>query len=444
MVGQSNPDPAAVGDVLHRGDAGYEVARQSAVWHLRKPDRYPDVIVRVRNDQDVVNAVRRAREQGLKVNARGGGHSMSGSAVRDGMMIDFSEFREYTIDPQARTATVTPSVTGDDFGAAVREHGLFFPSGHCAGVGLGGYLLQGGFGWNGQAMGMACSSVRAIDVVTADGELIHCDDTTNPDYMWAARGAGSGFFGVVTRFYLDLYPKPASILASFYTYPIDALPDVLPWFLEALPLPRSVDPFLLCVQPPGSQERVLPLLAVSFTDSEQEGRDALAVLETCPAIDRALERRFAAPASFDELYGFMSNAATPGRYCVDGMWTHASPATLLPELQELFTSFPTPKSHLIFYPWRETEVPNGAFSLQAPLYLSPVAVWDDGQDDERCIEWATGQMRRLEPLSAGIQLADENLINRPAPFMAPENRQRLEQLREKHDPGGLFHSYLLS
>ncbi|MFF7982660.1 FAD-binding oxidoreductase [Streptomyces sp. NPDC007901] len=445
MVGQSEPDPVVAGDVWRRGDEGYEAARQAAVWHQLKPNRYPDVIVRVKNEQDVVEAVRRARKEGLKVKARGGGHSMTASSVRDGLMIDFSEFCEYTIDPQARTATVTPSVTGDDFGAAVREHGLFFPGGHCPGVGLGGFLLQGGFGWNGQAMGMACSSVRAIDVVTADGELIHCDDTTNADYMWAARGSGSGFFGVVTRFYLDLHPLPASILSSLYAYPMDALDDVLPWFLETGPsLPRSVEPFLMCATPPGLDQRLLLVFAVSFTDTEQQGRDALAPFETCPAIDRALEHRYAKPASFDELYAFMSAAAVPGRYCVDGMWTHESPATLVPKFQELFDSFPNPKCHIGFYPWHDADVPNGAFSLQAPLYISPVAVWDDEKDDAHCIEWATGHMRRLEPYSVGIMLADENLVNRPAPFMAPQNLERLEQLRAKYDPSGLFHSYLLS
>jgi hypothetical protein len=374
------------GGVWQRGDEGYEAVRQAAVWEHRKPNRYPDMIVRVANEQDVAAAVRYAREHGLKVKARGGGHSNTGSAVRDGILIDFTDFHQITFDAEAMTATVTPSVLGTELNQVLAEHGLFFPSGHCPEVGLGGFLLQGGFGWNGRTLGMACSSVRAIDVVTADGELIHADDTTNADYMWAARGAGSGYFGVVTRFYLGLQPMPESMLLSIYVYPMDAFADVVPWCLEAVrQLPRFVEPFLFGMQPPEADEPLVFVFAAAYADSEQEGRDALAVFESCPAIDRALERRFATPTSFPELYGFMESGARPGRYAVDGMWTHEPPAVIAPEIHELFTSIPTSKCAVFVMPWDDADVPNGAFSLQAPLYISATAVWDDEEDDERCL-----------------------------------------------------------
>jgi hypothetical protein len=126
------------------------------------------------------------------------------------------------------------------------------------------------------------------------------------------------------------------------------------------------------------------------------------------------------------------------------MWTDADPAKLTRELRELFETMPTPESSVLLTPWLETEVPDGVFSMQAPLYISPVGSWTDPQDDERCTAWATGQMRRLEPLAQGIQLADENLINRLAPFMAPDRLERLEQLRAQYDPDGLFHSFLVA
>jgi hypothetical protein len=445
------------GRVWWRGDEGYEEARQAAVWNLLKPDRYPEVIVRPTGDQDVVAAVRLARERGLKVKARGGGHSWTASAVRDGMLIDFTDFKQITIDADACTATVTPSVMGMELIEALAPHGLFFPGGHCSGVGLGGYLLQGGFGWNGRALGPACASVRAIDVVTAEGELIHSDDTTNPDFIWAARGSGPGFFGVVTRFHLKVHPLPAALFVSTYAYPLEVFDEVIPWFLEtSASLPAAVEPLLFTTEPPGAGP-LMGVSGVSFLESEPKARDALALLETCPALERATTRRTmiptstpelnalgATPMSFRGLHGPGSTGTAPlYRHCVDGMWTDAAPADLTRELRELFETMPTPESSVLLTPWREMEVRNGVFSMQASLYVSPVAAWTDLRDDERCTAWATGQMRRLEPLSKGIQLADENLINRLAPFMAPDKLERLERLRATYDPDGLFHSYLM-
>ena len=103
------------------------------------------------------------------------------------------------------TASVGPGCAGNELVATLAEQELFFPAGHCVGVAVGGYLLQGGFGWNGRVHGPACSSVEAIDVVTADGELIRADAGQNADLLWAARGSGPGFFGVVTRFHLRVY-----------------------------------------------------------------------------------------------------------------------------------------------------------------------------------------------------------------------------------------------
>ncbi len=447
------------GKVWWRGDEGYEEARQAAVWNLLKPDRYPEVIVYPTGEEDVVAAVRLARERGLKVKARGGGHSWTGSAIRDGMLIDFTDFKEVTVDPESRTATVTPSVCGNELIEALAPHGLFFPGGHCPDVGLGGFLLQGGFGWNGRALGPACASVRAIDVVTAEGELIHSDDTTNPDFVWAARGSGPGFFGVVTRFHLDVHPLPAALLMSSYAYPLEGFDEVIPWFLEtSSSLPPAVEPLLFATEPRGAGGPVMAVSAVSFLESEAEARDALALLETCPVLERATGSRRLTPTSsrdlatlgvtpstgFRELYALVDTVDAPGyRYCVDGMWTDVAPAELTPELRELFTTMPTPVSSVFLMPWREMDVTNGVFSMQAPLYVSPVAAWTDPRDDERCTAWATGQMRRLEPLSKGIQLADENLINRLAPFMEPDKLARLEQLRAQYDRDGLFHSYLV-
>jgi FAD/FMN-containing dehydrogenase len=433
------------GEIYERGSARYEAARREAVWNELKPDRFPQKIVRVAREEDVVNAVRLARREGLKVKAKGGGHSFTASHVRDGLLVDFTDYREITVDPVNRRATVTPSVQGTELNDRLREHGLFFPSGHCAGVGLGGYLLQGGFGWNGRELGPACASLRAIDVVTAEGELLHSSDEENPEFVWAARGSGPGFFGVVTRFHLDVHPLPDAIAFSIYQYPMEVYEALVPWFLEtSAAAPRNVEPLLHAGQSPTSGEPSVDVMAMAFAAGQEEAEAELAAFDAGPCLESAEIRSVAVPTTLNELYAMLEPALPAGhRYCVDGMWTEASPAALTPELHELFTSRPTAKSSVVLMPWAPTEVENGVFSLQADLYVSPMAIWEDEDDDDRCIRWPGEQMERLEHLALGIQLADENLINRPAPFLAADRLARLEELRTQLDPDGLFHGYLI-
>src|SRR5262249_46404692 len=161
--------------------------------------RYPDVVVQAGRVDDVVAAVRLARQRNLKIAIRSGGHSWAATFLRDGgMLLDLSAMRNFTIDAQARSASVEPGLKGTDLNRALPPHDVSFPSGHCMTVGLGGFLLQGGFGWTSRIWGPACASVTAIEVVTADGEVVRADASRNCDLYWAARGAGPGFFGVVT------------------------------------------------------------------------------------------------------------------------------------------------------------------------------------------------------------------------------------------------------
>src|SRR5215212_1854568 len=197
------------GTVLRHGDPGYEAARRECVWNGRIAGRFPELIVQAERDEDVVTALAMARERDLAVGVRSGGHSWAGSHLRDGgMLLDVSRLAGVSVDAAAATAAVGPGVRGSDLVATLREHDLFFPVGHCQGVALGGYLLQGGFGWLSRIFGPACVSVTAVDVVTADGTLVHADERSHSDLLWAARGAGPGFFGVVTRFHLALHPWP--------------------------------------------------------------------------------------------------------------------------------------------------------------------------------------------------------------------------------------------
>ena len=290
-----------------------------------------------------------------------------------------------------------------------------------------------------------------MDVVTAAGELIRADETTHPEVLWAVRGSGSGFFGVVTRFTLDVYERPKVIFRSAYVYPLDELDAVLRFAMEVEErLPPTVEFALLGTTPrlPGGGfadgGTALIVAAAALCETEEEARAGLAPLEDCPVLDRAVVREVAVPTEMDELYAGADGLEPEGwHYAPDNMWTDAAPDELIPQVRELFMSVPNDESHVFWWPWRVRELPDMAFSVQAKLYIAAFAAWTDETEDESVRTWGVDHMRRLEPFSEGIQLADENLLARPhARYLSEENTARLEALRTEWDPDGLFHSYL--
>jgi hypothetical protein len=208
--------------LLWSGDEGYEQARRDAVWNGRKPSRRPVGIALAENAADVAAAVRLAKERGVQVSVRASGHSTSAAGLREGaLLVDVSRIAGIDIDARARTAVVGPGVRGRDLDTVLDPLGLFFPHGHCSDVAVSGFLLNGGLGWNWRAYRPGCVLVRAVDVVTADGDVVRADESQNSDLYWAARGAGPGFFGIVIAFHLELQPpspaRPAARRASWRT-----------------------------------------------------------------------------------------------------------------------------------------------------------------------------------------------------------------------------------
>jgi FAD/FMN-containing dehydrogenase len=431
-----------------RGDRSFERARGREMWNCRVPARYPEVIVQPRCDEHVVAAVRLARKRGLKIAVRSGGHSWSASFLRDGgMLIDLSGMCEFTVDAEARTARLQPGLRGTDFNRALRKLDLFFPSGHCMTVGLGGFLLQGGFGWNSRLWGPACASVTAIEVVTPDGELVRADATQNADLLWAAQGAGPGFFGVVTRFEVKVQRRPKIMMRSDYLYPIDVLDDVLRWLRSIQPsLARTMECMLFVRRDLfGHQGPGALVTAPVLADNREEAMAALAVLETCPVMQRAVTREVDIVTELDDLLQGAEDLLYPRerRWAVDNMWTSAPADDLLPGMHKIAATLPRAPSHMMWMLWGPPQpLPDMAFSKQDDLYIALYAVWQDQSADAVHQAWVTDHMRSLERFSSGIQLADENLGARPFRFLADANFARLQELRAKHDPNRLFHSYM--
>ncbi len=432
-----------------RGDDGYEAARSGTVWHQRVPERYPEVIVQAVDNDDIIAALRYAKANGHQVSIVSGGHSFAASHLRDGaVLLDLSRLDHAVIDAEKKTAVVGPGKGGSLLMADLEAQGLFFPGGHCRGVCLGGYLLQGGYGWNSRIFGPACESVIGLDVITADGEQIHCDADNHADLYFAARGAGPGFFGVVTSFYLKLYPRPAACGTSVYVYPWDVADEIYTWARSiSAEVDRRVEMQALATRSlpeMGIESPGIVFASPAFADSEQEAEKALAIFATCPLLDKALVKVPYMPSDLPTWYtAVMAHYLSDHRYTADNMWTSASAEQLLPGIRTILDTMPPYPSHFLWLNWGPSpQRQDMAYSIEDEIYLALYGSWRDAADDDKYGDWARSNMAAMSQLATGIQLADENLGRRPARFATDEAMARLDKARAVYDPDGLFNSWM--
>src|SRR3981189_1106829 len=375
---------------FHRGVDGYEAARRETVWNSLVPQRFPEVIVQACDTDDVVAAIRYARAQGYQVGVRSGGHSWNASHLRDGgMLLDVSRLDHRDVDADAMIAHVGRGVVASAFATGLDAQGLFFPSGHCEGIRLGGYLLQGGYGWNSKGVGPACESVLGLEVVTADGEQIYCDPENHPALYWAARGSGPGFFGVVTSFKLRIHRRPAVLGTCLYMYPIELADEVFTWGRSISPeIDDRVELQILTTRSfpaAGIDHPAITIASPVFAESEEEATKALALLGACPVADQAMINLPYAPTNLASWYtAVMTNYPKGHRYIADNMWTSASAEELLPGIRKIIEKMPPHPSHFIFTGWNPSpDRPDMAFSVEDEIYMALYTVSQDPAAAER-------------------------------------------------------------
>jgi hypothetical protein len=182
-----------------------------------------------------------------------------------------------------------------------------------------------------------------------------------------------------------------------------------------------------------------------MADSAEEGRAALALLETCPVLDKAVMREANVVTELDGLLQGGEDLLYPqgAHYAADNMWTSASADALLPGMRRIVETMPPAPSHMMWMLWGPTQPrPEMSFSMESDLYIGLYGISPDASGEAASQAWVTERMRELEPLADGIQLADENLRARPFRFMDEARLERVAALRAKYDPGGLFHTYM--
>ena len=462
-VGQGPPPMARADDgkIVWRGDPDYEATRRHMVWNQRTPQRFPEGIAVVASDQEVIDAVRLARARGLRVAVRAGGHNWIGTSLRDGgLLIDLEHLNGVRVDAAARTAIAQPAIKNEDLVAALARGGLAFPSGHCPSVAIGGYLLSGGQGWNQGTWGPACQNVLAIDLVNADGDVITADARQNPDLLWAARGGGPGFPGVILRYHLRLFPAPPVVTQSLYVYPLELVEVVVPWLAQTVPtLSSSVEQLLLLSPPPtpaapagvpDPSGRYLSIWPIAFDDSLAATGAALAPLDTCPVLDQALVRQVNTPVTWDELFAMEAAVFPAGkRYDSEVVWSDAAPTPVIAGLRDRLARAPSSETMVLAAvtgpPTVDPAAQEFAYSLAAPLYLAIYSIWDNAADDAANTRWQTETIQSLGPITRGYYMGETDLLASPtraAASLAPGVWERLQAIRQRYDPPGVFWGHI--
>ncbi|KAK0101289.1 hypothetical protein ONS95_006466 [Cadophora gregata] len=395
----------------------YEKARVGRVFNARRPNRYPRAVVEATHPAHVHEAVQLANKLGCRVSVRSGGHSWAAWSVRDdAILIDLGNMKYLEVNKEKMIVAASPSTTGMMLNDKLVPEGLLFCGGHCPDVGIGGFLLQGGMGWNCKNWGWACEQIAGIDVVTAAGESLHCNETENSDLFWCARGAGPGFPAIVTRFYLKISPTSDDgneIVAVGLT-------------------------------PPGLDQPCIMANTVTFQSTHEAALVALEPINSTRP-PGALVEIISEPTSIKEQYADQA-AANPSnhRYCAENAYlANNSNATAV--LEKAFTTLPHKKSFALWFsmaPGSRRVLPDMALSMQSDHYFALYTIWEKPEDDVRCRNWVHDIMKDVALSSVGAYLGDSDFQQRKTKFWKDENAEKLMKLRKKWDPKGVVSGYL--
>lgn len=455
----AGPIPGVGGRIVRRQDASYEAFRQSLVWHRSKPTRYPDLIVQARSEDEAASVIRYAGQNRLKIAVRSGGHNPTGASLRDGgICLDLSGLTGIEVDRERQIASVQTGARAVQLVARLAEHDLTFPTAHCATVGMGGFLLGGGIGWNhGYRGGMATLNIAAADLVLASGERVKATPEQNADLLWAVRGGGPGLFAAVTRFHLQAYPLPKAIRVSSYILPLEKL-ETMTSTLDRLA--RTADPkleilALLMHNPeappdaPPEQSKICFLTAFAFGYSAEESRAMLAPLAQSPIAREALVREEEQPFTLMELFPKFFSTSTPGgymgRYAAESAITD-EPGRILHALADHFRTARSPVCHVIAsYGLNLRAREDACYSSIARHYVGCFAIWDDEKEDETYYRWLEKATTFMDPWAKGHYVNEVEGQRHPERIRlcySEASWNRLGELRRRYDPQGVFHSYL--
>ena len=403
-------------------------------------DRHPALIVKPAGTSDVVSSVNFARENGLPLAVKGGGHNVAGNAVcDDGLVIDFSNMRSVRVDPKRMVARAEAGATWGDYDRETQLFGMATPGGLNSTTGLAGFTLGGGIGWLMSKYGLTCDNLISADVITADGKVLLASEKENSDLFWGIRGGG-GNFGVVTSFELKVHPV-RTVLGGPAVHLLERANEVLRFMRE---FDRNVpDELGLAAtfrqMPDGSQAITL---GTCYHGDVKEGEKVLAPLRRFgpPKADLIKERPY---AEFQTLVDPMWPKGLH-LYWKSGFFEKLSDEIIETVVAHAKTK-PSPISIitiLLHHGVASRIKPKAtAFNHRARLYnLNIQAQWPDPADTEKNLKWIRDFWSDLEPMMTGRVyvnfLSEEGDARVRAAY--GENYDRLVALKNKYDPTNLF------
>jgi FAD/FMN-containing dehydrogenase len=439
--------PEFSGEVVCPGDPGYDDTR---TLFNAMVDKHPALIARCRSAADVAAAVNLAREEGLELAVRSGGHSVAGmSSTHRGLVIDLRPMNDVVIDPTLRVARVGAGATWGDFDAAAQEFGLATTGGRVSTTGVSGLTLGGGSGWLERKHGLACDSLVRAEVVTADARVVTASEETNSDLFWALHGGG-GNFGVVTSFDFRLHPVGPTVLAGLLLWPgaaghdlvrfyralVEGAPDELGsavGFITGPPLesiPRHLQGTSCCV------------VVLCYAGPVEEGKEVVKALRSFGPPDADLVQSMPY-AGFQSIF---DDSNPPG---LRNYWTADYLEHLNDDAIDAFVDHASrlgsPRSDCFLIPWggavaRTAEGETPLAQRNAPWVTHALLKWEQPREDTEHIGWArafTAAMKRFG--SGGVYLnfiGDEGEDRIRAAY--GDNYSRLVEIKAHYDPHNLF------
>jgi FAD/FMN-containing dehydrogenase len=437
------------GPVLAPDAPEYEETRK--VWNAMI-DRRPGLIVRCTGTQDVVNAVRFARQHRFLVSVRGGGHNIAGLAVCDGgLMIDLSLMKGVWVDVNGRTARAQAGCTLGDVDRETQLHGLAAVLGFVSTTGIAGLTTGGGFGYLTRRLGWTCDNLVSMEVVTAEGKVMRAAADENADLFWALRG-GSGNFGIVTSFEYKLYPVGPEILGGAIAWRAQDAKAVLDFYREfSAKAPRETTIVAgLRIAPPAPwlpkevHGQPIVVMFVCHTGDVEQGEKIVAPLRAFgkPVADIIMRRPYA------QMQALLDATQPKGRrYYWKSHYLAGIDAKAVDVVIEHASRIKSPHSAILVFQLQGAlaELPAGHSPVgnrDAGYVLNVAASWENAADDASNVRWAKDAFEATQRFSTGGVyvnfLTEDEGRDRIEAAYGKATLAQLAALKAKYDSDNLF------